>query len=570
MLELTFHRDPITQEEWISTPLKGKALLNTPLLNKSTAFTQEERRHFDILGKLPVRVETLEEQVERAYEQYRRYTIDLSRHIYLYNLHERNEVLFYKLVSDHLEEMMPIIYTPIVGNAVKQFSREFRSPRGLYLSVPDRADMAHILDNRTHPDIDLIVVSDGSGVLGIGDQGIGAMDIPIAKLMVYTLCAGVNPAKTLPIMLDVGTDNDILLNDPFYLGWKHARVKGPEYDSFIHEFFELVTKRFPNCFLHWEDFGRDQAHGILERYKDEFCTFNDDIQGTGAVCLAAILAGLKVSKTELAQQRIVIFGAGAAGVGVADQICAALVRQGMPIEEARSKFWLLNSKGLIMEGEDVKSFQAPYARTQKEIAAWNLGHSGQISLEEVVAHAHPTVMIGTSAVAGAFNETIVRTMARHCERPIIMPLSNPTEKAEAHPSDLLEWTEGRALIATGSPFNNIAYKGTTHKIAQCNNALVFPGIGLGILATRANRLSDAMLWAACEALSELSPALQYGEGPLLPSIMEARKASYNIAQAVGQKAFDERLNRVTHTDDVKALVDEMLWYPKYLPFKFEG
>jgi malate dehydrogenase (oxaloacetate-decarboxylating) len=285
--------------------------------------------------------------------------------------------------------------------------------------------------------------------------------------------------------------------------------------------------------------------------------------------LAAILAGLKVSKTALAEQRFVIFGAGAAGVGIADQICAALVREGMPIEEARAKFWLLNSRGLITQGEDVKSFQAPYARTKQEIAAWNLNHSGDITLEDVVAHAHPTVMIGTSAVAGAFNESIVRNMAAHCERPIIMPLSNPTEKAEAHPSDLLEWTQGRALIATGSPFNNISYKGTIQKIAQCNNALVFPGIGLGILATRANRLSDSMLWAACEALSELSPALQHGEGPLLPSITEARRASYLIAQAVAQKSIDERLNRVSQTGNVKDLVDSLLWYPKYLPFKLE-
>ncbi len=569
MLELTLHRDPVTQEEWISTPLKGKALLNTPLLNKSTAFTAEERREFQILGKLPLRVETLEEQAERAYEQYRRYTIDLSRHLYLYNLHERNEVLFYKLVSDHLDEMMPIIYTPTVGNAVQQFSREFRSPRGLYLSIPDRKDMASILDNRTHSEIDLIVVSDGSGVLGIGDQGVGAMDIPIAKLMVYSLCGGMNPANTLPIMLDVGTDNQVLLNDPFYLGWKHARVRGPEYDSFIQEFFELVSQRFPQCFLHWEDFGRDQAHGILERYKNQFCTFNDDIQGTGAVCLAAILAGLKVSKTSLAEQRFVIFGAGAAGVGIADQICASLVRQGMPLQEARSKFWLLDSKGLITQGREARSFQAPYARSESEIKAWNLGHSDNISLEEVVAHAHPTVMIGTSAVAGAFKESIIRTMAQHCERPIIMPLSNPTEKAEAHPSDLLNWTQGRALIATGSPFNNVEYRGVVQKIAQCNNALVFPGLGLGILATRANRLSETMLWVACEALSELSPALIHGEGPLLPPIIDARRASYRIALAVAEQALAEGLNRVHEPVSAKELVDKMLWYPKYLPFKAE-
>lgn len=567
MLEIKFNRDAKTNEEWVSTTLKGKALLNTPLLNKSTAFTDDERREFEILGKLPIQVETLEQQMERAYEQYRRYTTDLSRHIYLYNLHERNEVLFYKLVSEHLEEMMPIIYTPIVGNAVKQFSREFRSPRGLYVSYPDRAEMENILSNRTHPDIDLIVVSDGSGVLGIGDQGVGAMDIPIAKLMVYTLCGGVHPGKTLPVMLDVGTDNSILLNDPMYLGWKHERIKGPDYDAFIDQFYNIVTKRFPDSFLHWEDFGRDQAHGILERYRDSFCTFNDDIQGTGAVALAAILAALKITKTSLGEQRVVIFGAGAAGVGIADQITAALVRQGMDEAEARSKFWLLNSRGLITEDKDVKSFQAPYARRLHEVEDWQCKEAGRIGLEEVVEHVKPTILIGTSAVPQAFNEHIVKTMAQHVERPIIMPLSNPTERSEGHPTDLLHWTQGKALIATGSPFENVTYNGSVHKIAQSNNALVFPGIGLGILASRATRLSDSMLWAACEALSEMAPALQTGEGPLLPAVVEARSASYQIAIAVAKVAIDEGLARVKSDGDVSEMVDNILWYPRYLPLR---
>jgi malate dehydrogenase (oxaloacetate-decarboxylating) len=361
MLDFNFQNDTIV------TSLTGKLLMNTPLLNKGTAFTAEERRAFGLLGKLPARVETLDEQVARAYEQYKRYTVDLSQHIYLYNLHERNEVLFYKLVSDHLEEMMPIIYTPIIGNAVKQYSREFRAPRGLFVAYPDRDDMDVMIANRTHPDIDLIVATDGSGVLGIGDQGIGGMDIPVAKLMVYTLCAGINPGKTLPVMLDVGTDNQTLLNDPLYLGWRHERLRGQAYDDFIDRFVKSVAKQFPHSFLHWEDFGRDAAHSVLERYKEEHSSFNDDIQGTGVVCLAAILAALKATKQTIADQRIVIYGAGAAGVGIADQIAAALIRSGMPEREARAKFWLLNSQGLIMEGKEVKSFQRPYMRTAAEV-----------------------------------------------------------------------------------------------------------------------------------------------------------------------------------------------------------
>ncbi len=558
MLDFNFQNDTIV------TSLTGKLLMNTPLLNKGTAFTAEERRAFGLLGKLPARVETLDEQVARAYEQYKRYTVDLSQHIYLYNLHERNEVLFYKLVSDHLEEMMPIIYTPIIGNAVKQYSREFRAPRGLYIAYPDRNDMDMMISNRTHPDIDLIVATDGSGVLGIGDQGIGGMDIPVAKLMVYTLCAGINPGKTLPVMLDVGTDNQTLLNDPLYLGWRHERLRGQEYDDFIDRFVKSVAKQFPHSFLHWEDFGRDAAHSVLERYKEEHSSFNDDIQGTGVVCLAAILAALKATKQTIADQRIVIYGAGAAGVGIADQIAAALIRSGMPEREARSKFWLLNSQGLIVEGKEVKSFQRPYMRTAAEVKAWGCSPE-HVSLEEVVSHVKPTVLIGTSAAAGAFSEKIVKTMAQHVKRPIIMPLSNPTERAEANPRDLLHWTDGRVMVATGSPFQPVEINGKTRIIAQANNALAFPGLGLAILATRARILTDAMLWAACEALAELSPVLHDPDAALLAPITEAKEAAYQIALAVAQVAMDEGLARVTDKLSAAERVDSILWQPRYLP-----
>jgi len=552
------------QDDAIETSLSGKLLMNTPLLNKGTAFSMEERRAFGLLGKLPARVETLEEQAERAYQQFKRYTVDLSQHIYLYNLHERNEVLFYKLVEDHLEEMMPIIYTPVVGHAVKQFSREFRSPRGLFISYPDRDDMDEIIANRSHRDIALIVATDGSGVLGIGDQGIGGMDIPVAKLMVYTLCAGVNPGNTLPVMLDVGTDNETLLNDPFYLGWRHKRLRGAEYDDFIDRFVKSVSKHFPECFLHWEDFGRDAAHSVLERYKHEHSSFNDDIQGTGVVCLSAILAALKATKQSVADQRIVIYGAGAAGVGIADQITAALVRDGMSEREARSKFWLLNSQGLIVEGKEVKSFQAPYMRMKEEVTAWGCNPE-HVSLEEVVTNVKPTVLIGTSASPGAFNEHIIKTMAQHVERPIVMPLSNPTERAEAHPRDILHWTAGRAMVATGSPFSPVDVNGKTRVIAQANNALAFPGLGLAILATRASRLTDSMLWAACEALAELSPVLRDQDAALLAPITEAKDSAYRIAIAVAQVAMDEGLVRVKDNLSAAERVDRILWQPRYLP-----
>ncbi len=436
----SYKQDLANHEAWIETSLTGKPLMSLSFLNKGTSFTEQERTQFGLLGKLPASIETLDQQVIRAYEQYRRYTVDLSRHIYLYSLHERNEVLFYRLISDHLPEMMPIIYTPTVGSAVQQYSREFRKPRGLYISYPDREHMDTIIANRTHTEIDLIVATDGSGVLGIGDQGVGGMDIPIAKLMVYTICGGINPCKTLPIMLDVGTDNQLLLDDPLYVGWRHERLRGAEYDAFIDQFVQTVKKYFPDVMLHWEDFGRDPAHHILHRYKDDFCTFNDDVQGTGAVVLAAILAGVKKTKQALKDQRIVIHGAGAAGVGVANEIKTAMQRQGLSEAEAAKCFWLLDSNGLIVNhSPTLKSFQKVYARDSQEVANWPL-NQGKIDLETVVEQIKPTILIGTSAVAGAFTEKLVREMSKHVENPIIMPLSNPTEKSEASAENLFAWS----------------------------------------------------------------------------------------------------------------------------------
>jgi malate dehydrogenase (oxaloacetate-decarboxylating) len=538
------HKNPITGEEWIETELHGKALLVTYLLNKGTAFTYEERRVLGLLGKLPAKIETLDEQILRAYHQYKKYRSDLQKHIYLNNLHDKNEILFYKLVSDHLVEMIPILYTPSVGKAVKAFSHEFRQPRGLFISYEDRENIDLILENRTHPELTVIVVTDGERVLGIGDQGVGAINIPIAKLMLYTICGGINPYHTLPIMLDVGTNNKKLLEDPLYLGWRHPRIQGAEYDDFIEKFVEAIQKHFPNTFLHWEDFGRDNARRILERYRNTLCTFNDDMQGTSIVAVSAILTAMDRIEQKLPEQRIVILGAGTAGVGIADRLVDSLQHHGVSEKEAREKIWLIDRDGLLVENmQGLASFQLPYVRKEK---------SG-LMLAEVVKRVKPTILIGCSAVGGAFTEAIVREMALHIARPIILPLSNPTEQSEATPMDLLKWTENRALIATGSPFGDIC--------AQCNNAFSFPGVGLGLIAGQVSFLTDGMLWAACEALSHAAPVGK--NAPLLPPLGEARAVALKIAVALVNKAREEGLSRLDPAISAEDAVKGELWEPYY-------
>ena len=563
-------KDATTGKSWIETPLQGKTLLNSALLNKGTAFTLEERDQFNLLGKLPSRVETLDEQVARAYEQYRRYKNDLSRNIYLNNLRDRNETLFYRLLNEHATEMMPIIYTPIVGTAVKEYSREFRGPRGLYITYPDRHRIDQILQNRTHPEIHLIVATDGGGVLAIGDQGIGAMDIPIAKLMVYTLFGGIHPSATLPIMLDVGTNNEELLNDPLYLGCRHPRISDDQYDEFIDLFMKAVRRQFPQAFLHWEDLGQRNAHLLLQRYGHTDCSFNDDIQGTGAVTLAALTAAVKSIGQKLTQQRIVVFGAGSAGMGITEQITTALQVAGLTPEQARGCFWLVDRPGLLTSDmSQLTSAQVGYARKPEDVALWNRDITGMIDLAEVFHHVKPTVLIGCSTVTGAFHEDIVREMASYCERPIIFPLSNPTERAEAKPHDLIAWTQGRAIIATGSPFADVIWQNKVIRVPQCNNALVFPGIGLGVLAVRASYLSEKMIWAACEAIADCAPINQYSHAPVLPFLGDARALSRIVAVTVAKQAVKEGLARVDVANDkmVDELVDALRWQPEYLPFR---
>lgn len=568
MLDFKTVRDEQKGEWFVETSICGKHLLTTPQLNKGTAFTQEERRAFGLLGKLPHRVETLDEQVKRAYMQYASYNTRLQQHIYLNNLHDKNQVLFYKLLSRHLAEMLPIIYTPIVGTAVKQYSREYRQPRGLYIAHSDQNQIDEIMSNRSNPYIDLIVVTDGEGVLGIGDQGIGGMDIPVAKLMVYSLCGGIDPTRTLPVFLDVGTNNQDLLADPMYLGCRHPRINAEKYDAFVHAFVNSIHKHFPNAFLHWEDLGRGNARRILNQFQNELCTFNDDIQGTGAVTLAALLAACEITGLSLEQHRIVVYGAGSAGTGISDQIVDAMIRRGISPQDAYDRFWLIDRQGLLIKGDpDLTESQAPYARMQSEVIGWNDHDKKYISLADTVRKIKPTILIGCSSQPGAFSQDIIEMMATHCERPVIFPLSNPDERCEAQPIDILAWSNGKALIATGTAFPAIEYQNRLLQIAQCNNALVFPGIGLGILAVRATRLSKAMIWAATQALSDFSPSKKDSYLPLLPSLDEAQIVAKHIAVAVARTAIETGLAQCNQDKDLNKLVQELCWEPRYLPYR---
>lgn len=567
MFEFKMVHDLNDDTPYIQTSLAGYELLSMPKLNKGCAFTQEERELFGLTGLLPMEVETLEQQVDRMYVQYQEHRSDLSKNIYLHVLHDYNETLFYKLVSQHLEEMLPIIYTPTVGEAVQRFSMEHRKAKGLYLNYSDRYRINDILSHRLPPEVDLTVITDGEAVLGIGDQGIGGINISIAKLMVYTLCGGINPHRTLPIQLDVGTNNTHLLNDPMYLGWRHERIIGQAYDDFIDECVQAITTLFPQVLIHWEDVGRDNARRILQRYQHRICTLNGDIQTTGVVALAAVLAGVLASGIPLTQHRIVIFGAGTAGVGIAEQICAALARDGLDSKEARSHIWLIDKPGLLTEKTPLLPFQTAYARPANDVAQWTLREPSTIDLYDVVNNVKPTILIGCSTVSGAFHESIVRLMSKHVARPIIMPLSNPTQLSEATPDDLLRWTDGKAIIATGSPFADVDDHHQAIRIAQSNNALAFPGIGLGTIAVCAKHLSNDMLWAATQALSQCSPICHDKTAPLLPKLSDAKMVSIQVALAVAEQASKEGLAQRLPEGNLKEYLQKIMWEPRYYAYR---
>jgi malate dehydrogenase (oxaloacetate-decarboxylating) len=543
---------------------RGMDLLDTPLLNKGTAFTEEERTQFGLHGLLPPQVEMLEEQVARAYEAYQRKDDDLERHIYLRALQDNNEVLFYRLLLDHIEEMTPIVYTPTVAMACQQFSHIYRRPRGMFISYPQRDSIVNLLRNRPNPNVDVIVVTDGERILGIGDQGVGGLGIPIGKLSLYTLIGGIRPQRTLPIVLDVGTNNTERLNDPEYLGWRHERITGDDYFAFIEQFVEAVKQELPETCLQWEDFANPHARPILERYRDQMLTFNDDIQGTAAVALGAILSAVKVTGKNLNNQQIVIFGAGSAAIGVADGLREAMKEEGSRDQEARSRFWLVNSKGVLHAGrKDLTPEQIVYAQPENRVAGWPRTSNGQVGLADVIGQIEATILIGLSTVGGAFSEAIVREMARKVGRPIIFPLSNPTTKSEATAEDLIRWTDGRALVATGSPFAPVNYGGRKIPIAQCNNVYIFPAIGLGVVALCANRVTDPMMLAAARALAQNSPALKNSSASLLPPLTELRRVAAEIAVAVGIQAQKECVAAELAEDELRRQVVATQWTPAY-------
>lgn len=562
---MTMKKEPL---ETIEVSLTGHTLLDNPLLNKGTAFPDDERREFELLGLLPPHAATMDEQLARIYGSYKQKDTDIERYIFLISLQDRNETLFYRMLEEHITEMMPIIYTPVVGLACQQFSRIYRRPRGLFISYQERNNIDSILANAPHSNPQVIVVTDGERILGLGDLGVGGMGIPVGKLSLYTLCAGIPPALTLPVMLDCGTNNQGLLEDPLYLGWRHERVRGDQYDQFIEAFISAVTRKFPNVLLQWEDFSKNNAARLLDRYRDRLCTFNDDIQGTGAVALAGLLAAAEVTKSKISQQRVVMFGAGSSATGISDQIRAAMLSEGLTKDEAMSRIWLIDSYGLVLnDGTESESAKHKFAQAVERVKGWHLENPGGISFMDVVRNLHPTVLIGTSAQPGAFTREIVQEMARHVERPIIFPLSNPTSKSEAVPMDLIAWTGGRALVATGSPFPPVIFENRVIHIGQCNNAFIFPGVGLGVLASNARRVTDEMFVAAARALAEFSPALSDETASLFPALEEVRKVSRRVALAVATEAERAGLAEPTTREEVERRIDEKMWIPRYVPYR---
>jgi malate dehydrogenase (oxaloacetate-decarboxylating) len=551
----------------IETELSGKDLMSDPVLNKGTAFNYKERIRFDLHGLLPPVIETLEQQCVRAYEAYKRKGDDLERHIFLRALQDTNETLFYALLYRHIAEMAPIIYTPVVAQGCINFSHIYRRPRGLFLSYPLADMMDEIIENRPYSDVDVIVVTDGERVLGVGDQGAGGMGIPIGKLSLYTLIGGIDPQRTLPIVLDVGTNNADRLNDPEYVGWRHERITGQAYWDFVDKFVTYIKRKLPNVLLQWEDFAKPHARPILDRYRDSLCTFNDDIQGTAAVTLGALYKAMKITKKKFSDQQVVILGAGSAGTGIAEYILEAMVTEGMNEIEARKHFFLLDSKGLLhSDRTNLTPIQQKFAQSSELLSGWRL-NNGEIKLAEVIENISATILIGVSSQPGQFTAPIVKDMAGKVERPIIFPLSNPYDRAEAVPEDLIYWTDGRALIATGTEFPPVSLKGRIIKIAQCNNFYIFPAIGLAVRASEAKRVTDRMMIAAAEALGNISQDSANNATELLPPIENMRDVAIQIAVRVGLQAQQDGVAQIMSEQELRERVQQRFWIPQYRSYK---
>jgi malate dehydrogenase (oxaloacetate-decarboxylating) len=547
--------------------VSGFHLINSPRLNKGTAFSDHERDLFGLHGLLPPHVGSLDEQVERRLQALREQPSAFHKYSFLRDLQDMNETLFYALVVRNIEEMLPLVYTPTVGEGCQRFSEIWKRPRGLFLSYTNRDRMEQMLSHARYDRVKCIVVSDGERILGLGDQGAGGMGIPIGKMALYTALGGIHPEHCLPILLDVGTDNEERLKSPLYVGWRHHRIRGEEYDAFVDTFVNAVKKRWPNVLLQWEDFARTNATRLLERYRDQLCTFNDDIQGTAAIAAATLLSAINVTGVPLEQQKIVVMGFGTAGIGIVNLLLQLMQDKGVSEAEARRCIYAIGRYGLIVEGgKGVRAEQLPYARTADEVKDWERTN-GEIELLDVVRHAQPTVLIGVSGQAGAFTEAAVREMAKHTERPILFPLSNPISCCEARPQDLLEWTGGRALIGTGSPFGAVDFGGKKMQIAQTNNSYIFPGLALGIIASKARRVSDAMILSAAKELARLVPTATDKTAKLLPSIAEARRLSRSIAQAVGRQAMRDGEAQVADEASLEREIEENIWEPVYVAYE---
>jgi len=550
-------------EDSIQTTLRGAQILHNPELNKSTAFTQEERDQLGLNGLLPVHISTPEEQLKRCYQNFNRRRTPMGKYFFLNCLLNGNEHLFYQFIALHPAEMLPYIYTPTVGEAAIQFSNVTSHHRGLYLSYILEDKMEEMIRNIGQPEIDIIVVTDGERILGLGDLGIGGMTIPIGKLSLFTLFGGIHPNRTLPIILDMGTNNKQLLEDDLYIGWKHPRIQGADYDRFIEKFVTAIKKIYPKALLQWEDFGRDNARRLLDRYRTKLLSFNDDIQGTAAVSLAAVLAALKETKQKLADQKIAILGGGSAGTGIADLLVQAMIAQGLSKEEACGRIYMVDIHGLIhFNTKTVYESQRPYVQPHQHLKDWKAANHEHITMAEVIFNAQPSILIGVSAQGGAFTKECVEEMIRYTKRPIIFPLSNPTSKAEATPQELIEWTDGQAVIATGSPFLPVEHKGKIYKIAQCNNVYIFPGVGLGALVSEATQITDGMFLQAAEKLASLSPALKDPTAPLFPEMEHVRKITREIAIAVAKKAYEEKVSNILPSE-IEKNINLHIWTPKY-------
>ena len=552
----------------LKVTLSDFALMTNPLLNKGMAFSEQERHDFSLHGLIPPHYATLAEQQARSYQAFSSKDSPIEKYIYLRDLQDSNETLFYSLLTTHVTEMLPIVYTPVVGEGCQRFSHTYRRPRGVFISYPNQDAIDEILANPRFDATEVIVVTDGGRILGLGDQGAGGMGIPIGKLALYSACAGFDPATTLPIMLDVGTNNVDLINDPLYIGWKHERIVGKAYDDFIEAFVRAVKKRFPHVLLQWEDFAQQNANPILAKYRDQLCTFNDDIQGTAAIATGTLLSAVQVTGIPLTEQRILVLGGGSAGCGISNLMMQAMMAEGLSESDARARFFLVDQHGLLVEGATgLMAFQEKFCQAKAVVANWVCLDPTNITLLDVVRNVHPTVLVGVSGQPGTFTEAVVREMAAHVNRPVIFPLSNPTSRSEAVPEDLVKWTDDRVVMGTGSPFPAVLRSGVETRIDQTNNAYIFPGLGLGLVAVQATKVTDKMFMVAAKALAACSPTHQDLHANLLPPLTDIREVSCKVAVAVAKRVLAESLAaKPCAVEQVEAVVRSCMWEPHYLTY----